>query len=373
MARKMMLVLFLALLSSQAVFAAGSNLLSMHFASKGQAVQMTIVLSQPAAWQIFHLAHPQRIVLDFKNTHLKTTLQHSGYDAAGIRNVRVGYPHTNVLRIVLDLPSKTAYRVLSPAGSKRIQIAIMQKKMPTRLSTSKPVAQTVTVVIDPGHGGHDPGAIGVAGTQEKTVVLAIARQLARQINQTPHMRAVLTRSGDYFVPLRGRIALAHRGKATLFVAIHADSWFARDAKGASVFALSQHGATSEAARWLAGRENYSELAGVDFRSLPDQSDLLRSVMIDLAQTATIRDSLFLGHALLSQLKNVSGLHYRHVEQAPFVVLKSPDIPSILVETGFLSSRQEEQHLRDPLYQAKIARALYVGIQDFLKKHPSAVS
>ncbi|MFZ2314394.1 MAG: N-acetylmuramoyl-L-alanine amidase [Gammaproteobacteria bacterium] len=225
-----------------------------------------------------------------------------------------------------------------------------------------------TVVIDAGHGGKDSGALGSNGIKEKNVVLGIARKLADEINQQPGMRAVLTRSGDYFVPLRQRLRLARKGEGDLFVAIHADAYFNSRAIGASVYALSQHGATSEAARWLAQKDNYSELDGVEFNSLQDRSPLLRSVLIDLAQTATIRDSLRLGNKVLDALDNISTLHYKHVEQAPFMVLKSPDIPSILVETGFISNPREERRLADPRYQQRVARALLVGIQQYKDRY-----
>lgn len=233
----------------------------------------------------------------------------------------------------------------------------------------KPAPHRIVIVIDPGHGGKDPGAIGSLGTREKTVVLKIANHLANLINHQSNMHAVLTRNGDYFVGLRDRIALARKGKADLFISIHADSFLGNTSNGVSVYALSRRGATSEAARWLAKRENYSELGGVNLTGLDDQSHLLRSVLIDLAQTATTRDSLLLGGSLLNSLNNVTTLHYTRVEQAPFVVLKSPDIPSVLIETGFISNPNEEKRLRDADYQNKIAIALFDGIQSYLKKYP----
>lgn len=224
-----------------------------------------------------------------------------------------------------------------------------------------------TVVIDAGHGGKDSGALGVKGTNEKHVVLGIAKKLAREINVQPNMKAILTRDGDYYVPLRGRLNLARKGKADLFIAIHADAYFDNTAAGASVFTLSQHGASSEAARWLAKRDNYSELGRVELDSLSDRDPILRSVLVDLAQTATIQDSVLLGNNILDTLDNISSLHYTHVERAPFVVLKSPDIPSVLVETGFLTNPKEEKRLADPIYQGKIAIALCQGIINYIRK------
>lgn len=224
------------------------------------------------------------------------------------------------------------------------------------------------IVIDPGHGGRDPGAIGKCGTREKHVVLAIARQLADLINHKKGLRAVLTRNGDYFVPLGRRLKLSRKGKADLFLSIHADSFFNAHSRGVSIFALSRHGATSLAARWLADRDNHSELGGVHLGKLEDKSFMVRSVLIDLAQTATIRDSLHLGNSLLNSLDGMTRLHRGRVEQAPFMVLKSPDIPSILVEVGFLSNCSEEKKLRDPIYQKKIAHALFNGILHYIKKY-----
>ncbi|MDX1901810.1 MAG: N-acetylmuramoyl-L-alanine amidase [Gammaproteobacteria bacterium] len=355
---------------------ASPGLVSIQFSRQGDTTRMTTTLTQPTACHVFTLSHPQRIVLDFDRTHLKaknlkSMLQRARVLAPAITNIRVGYPRNKVLRIVLDLDRSVRYRFIMPAQSREAVLELMSTskivQTPAQTTTTK---HTIVVVIDPGHGGKDPGAIGLYGTREKNVVLAISKALANVINQTPNMRAVLTRQGDYFVPLRGRLRLARRGKADLFVAVHADSWLNRRATGASVYALSQHGATSEAARWLAGRENISELAGVNLRELDDQSYLLRSVLIDLEQTATIRDSLHLGRSLLAELDEVTDLRYRHVEQAPFMVLKSPDIPSVLIETGFLSNRAEELRLRDPAYQGKIARAIFAGLQRYIKQYPS---
>lgn len=216
------------------------------------------------------------------------------------------------------------------------------------------------VVVDAGHGGHDTGAIGSRGQTEKSIVLAIAKQLANKINSAPNMRAVLTRRGDYFVTLRQRLDFARKHNADLFIAVHADAYFEKRASGASVYALSQRGATSEAARWLAQRDNYSELGSVELSALKDRSPMLRSVLIDLAQTATIKESIWLGNRVLDALDDVSRLHYSHVEQAPFVVLKSPDIPSILVETGFITNDTEALRLATPAYQERIAHSIYAA-------------
>ena len=223
----------------------------------------------------------------------------------------------------------------------------------------------IVVVIDPGHGGKDPGAIGRRGTREKNVVLAVAKALQTAISKTKGFRAVLTRKGDYFLTLRERLDIAHRHKADMFIAIHADAYKDNKSHGVSIFALSQSGATSEAARWLAEKENASELGN----TLADKNAQLKSVLIDLAQTATVSASLELGSILLRKLANIADLHSRRIEQAAFVVLKAPDIPSLLVETGFISAPKEEKRLNDPKYQQKIAAGLAQGITAYFQNRP----
>ena len=233
---------------------------------------------------------------------------------------------------------------------------------------AQPKAKVFTVVIDAGHGGKDTGAIGKNKVREKHVVLAIAKKMAAKLRRVPGVRVVMTRSHDKYVPLRTRLKIARRADADLFVAVHADAYFNHVAKGASVFALSKRGATSEASRWLVQQEKYSEIDGIDFDTLSDRSRMLRSVLIDMSQTATIRDSLHLGSRVLESLESVSALHHRRVEQAPFVVLKSPDIPSILVETGFISHPREAALLAKSYYQDKIATAIVRGIRSYMKKY-----
>ena len=227
-------------------------------------------------------------------------------------------------------------------------------------------ARSVMIVIDPGHGGKDSGAVGANHLQEKTVVLAISRRLLELLNQQPGMSAKLTRKGDYFISLRERLHLARAYHADLFMAIHADAFNNESASGASVFALSQHGATSEAARWLAERENISEFAGLPFKTTDYQ---LKSVLLDMSQTATNQDSLSLGASLLRRLTTITPLHARRVEQAGFMVLKSPDTPSVLVETGFISNPSEAALLNDPDFQDKMAHALMQGIKSYCQQNP----
>jgi N-acetylmuramoyl-L-alanine amidase len=225
----------------------------------------------------------------------------------------------------------------------------------------------LTVAIDAGHGGEDPGAIGRRGTQEKNVTLAIAQRLRRVLDGDPNVRLLLTRDGDYFVPLPTRVAKARRVQADLFVSIHADAWIKPDVRGSSVFALSERGATSTAAAWLAKRENDADLIGGVNLGAHDPG--IARVLLDLSTTAQINDSLRFGNAVLRELEQVNTLHRARVEQAGFAVLKAPDIPSILVETAFISNPDEEKRLKDDSYQEKIASAIAGGIRGYLKKYP----
>ncbi len=363
------------------VMAERAKLTHIHFEPTENGVRVSFSLTQPTVYHILELANPNRLAIDFDQAQLATQMHDLGWGIGLVTGMRSGWPTPGVLRIVLDLNAQAGYRVMSNPRDSRFEMLIFAARIknagkvirPTPIPT-KAVAVSdmhpIIVVIDAGHGGKDPGAIGRMGTKEKDVVLAISLRLADLINHQTNMRAVLTRKGDYFVPLRNRLNLARKGKADLFVAIHADSYFNKHSSGASIYALSQRGATSEAARWLAKRDNYSELGGVDLSELGDKSYLLRSVLIDLAQTATITDSLRLGTAMLDSLDRLTRLHYSRVEQAPFVVLKSPDIPSVLVETGFISNSTEEQRLRSSQYQDKIAQALFNGIRLYLKKYAS---
>ena len=227
----------------------------------------------------------------------------------------------------------------------------------------------VTIAIDPGHGGEDPGAIGRAGTREKDVVLRIGQLLRERIQADPAMRPYMTRDGDYFVPLATRVAKARRVQADLLVSIHADAFVRPTARGASVYVLSERGASSSAARWLANRENASDLIGGV--NLNTRNAEVRQVLLDLSTSAQIQTSSVIGQRVLSELGGVGELHKPRLEQAGFAVLKAPDIPSILVETAFISNPQEERRLRDPRYQARVADAIFRGIQSWLRSHPPA--
>ena len=244
-----------------------------------------------------------------------------------------------------------------PAGS---------EPLPPQIAQSK-IDRLVVVAIDPGHGGEDPGATGPSGTREKDVVLAIALMLRDRLNTQPNMRAMLTRDADFFVPLHERVKKARRVQADLFVSIHADAFMNPDARGASVFALSEHGATSSAARWMADRENASDLVGG--ANIRHKDETVLRTLIDMSTTAQIKDSLKLGNEVLGQIGKVGKLHKGSVEQVSFAVLKAPDIPSILVESAFISNPGEEAKLRDPEYRAQLVAALALGIQRYFARNP----
>ena len=270
-------------------------------------------------------------------------------------------------RLVLDL-----YPVVAPdplaalieADGKLPRVA--EKEIAPAAGKPK-VARLATIVIDPGHGGEDPGARGRLGSREKDITLTIAKRLKELIDAEPDMRAVLTRDGDFYVPLQTRVDKARRVRADLFVSVHADAFVRPHARGSSVFALSERRATSEAARWLAKKENEADLVGGVNIDVKDK--YLAQTLLDLSQTATIDHSLRLGSAVLDELGQVNTLHKGRVEQASFAVLKSPDVPSILVETAFISNPEEEQRLNDEAYQDQLARAILGGIKRYFAKHP----
>ena len=257
------------------------------------------------------------------------------------------------------LPSDQAGAIASAPG-------ISDPKAPAQARRpSSP--RVVTIALDAGHGGEDPGAVGRRGTKEKDVVLRIARELKRRVDATPNMRAFLTRDGDYFVPLARRVRRARQVQADLFVSIHADAWVSPTAKGASVFALSERGASSAAARYMANKENEADLiGGVE---VGNADDLVAQTLLNMSTAAQIKDSRKLGEAVLSQIGRVNQLHKPRVEQANFAVLRAPDIPSILVETAFISNPEEEKKLRDPRYQRDVAEAVFKGIQAYLAQNP----
>lgn len=326
--------------------------------------------------QYFFLTNPDRMVIDFKDVDSYKQMQTLGLQNSYIKKMRFGRPNLTTLRLVLELDQPVTVKQFQLSGDakqrlvfdlKRAeQVQHEQTKKAQSVVLPSPIlkhGRDITIIVDAGHGGKDPGAHGKFGSQEKIVVLEIAKELKRLIDQQRGMKAVLTRDGNYYIPLRHRLQKARQEKGDIFISIHADAFKNPQSAGASVYALSLKGASSEAARWLAEKENYSELGQVD---LSDKDDVLRSVLIDLSQTATISASLDLGTKVLSNLQKIAKLHYPKVEQARFVVLKSPDIPSILVETGFISNPLEERRLNNPKYQKQLAQAIMQGITAYFR-------
>ncbi|NKB46337.1 MAG: AMIN domain-containing protein [Legionellales bacterium] len=354
--------------------AANTQVQQLRLAAKPNQLQLIFELNQAPDYRSFALTHPDRIVVDIQQAKMTFDL----------KRVQLAHPVLQVrqaqqdktLRLVIDLANESQYRVfaLKPQANYGHRLVVEIKKdqgAPTATAKQtaplKSAPREVVIIIDPGHGGKDPGAIGPKGTQEKNVVLAIGKALTKLINQEPGMKAVLTRDSDRYVGLRQRLAIARKHNADLFVSVHADAFKHSSANGASVFALSQRGATSEAARWLAEKENHADLGGINLQEFEDE--LVRSVLIDLSQTATISASLTVGGGVLSQLGKVARLHNHKVDQAGFLVLKSPDIPSILVEMGFISNPTEELNLGSRRYRQRLAKAVYQGIKQYLYASP----
>jgi N-acetylmuramoyl-L-alanine amidase len=334
-------------------------------------------LSTNIEHKLFSLSDPQRIVIDLKDTRKSNALYLSKKDTSLLSGIRSGLRKNGELRIVLDLKGNVRPRsfVLKPDGNSGHRLVVdlhATNLSPTPIVTSQQQRQKqkkeIIIAIDPGHGGRDPGAIGKKGTREKDITLAVAKKMKTLINRTPGYRAILTREADRFVVLRNRVKKAREHQADLFLSIHADSYKSARVRGASVYALSLSGASSEAARWIAEKENASDLIGGI--SLDDKDDLIASVLLDLSQTATIQDSLELGSDVLKKLGKVSKLNNKTVQQAGFAVLKAPDMPSILIETAFLSNPAEEKKLRSSKYQQKLANAVFAGIKTHMRNRIS---
>ncbi len=328
--------------------------------------------------KLFTLHNPERLVIDLEGVQVGNRFEAASAQGGLVKALRTGKREGKGLRVVLDLTQAVRPKsfVLKPNDEygHRLVIDLEQVAAAPRVTTAPRAVKTVPlesrdliIAIDAGHGGEDPGAHGRGGTREKDVVLSIARKLAALVNAEPGMRAVLIRDGDYYIGLRQRINLARKHKADLFVSIHADAFRDSSVKGSSVYVLSKRGASSEMARWVAARENASDLVGGV--SLDDKDDLLAEVLLDLSQSASIEASMEVGDNVLGQLKQVGRVHKRTVQHAAFAVLKSPDIPSILVETAFISNPQEERNLRSSQHQQKLAQAVLQGIQGYFSRNP----
>ncbi|NDP49488.1 MAG: AMIN domain-containing protein [Sulfuriferula multivorans] len=352
--------------------------------------RITLEAAQAVTYKYFTLSNPDRLVIDLDGMETGAALDSLAgqltADDPYISAIRVGMHRPSVMRLVLDLksaikPSVFQLQPLEQYGH-RLVVDLYPAQAAQATNSSQPgmvepakasrpavpqYARLITVAIDAGHGGEDPGAIGANGSYEKNVTLALAKKLKQKIDAQENMRAVLIRDGDYYVPLGQRVIKARALKADLFLSIHADSFIKPHARGSSVFALSENGATSVAARWLAKKENDADLVGGVNVDVKDP--FLKRTLIDLSQTATINDSLRLGYAVLKEMGGINTLHKAQVEQAGFAVLKAPDIPSILIETAFISNPEEEQRLNDPDYQDKLVSAIMNGVKSYFDKHP----
>jgi N-acetylmuramoyl-L-alanine amidase len=376
--------------------------------------RVTLETQAPVRYTMLSVKDPERLVLDLEGVDITATLtdlaEKISADDPYIKGMRVGRFKPGVTRVVFDLKSEVRPQAftLAPVGDYGHRlvldlypvipndplIAFLDKIQAERAAMAAPPAEAVPpvaaapaesppaarrapkrppaerliiVAIDPGHGGEDPGAIGRGGTYEKNVTLSIARKLKARIDQEPNMRGFLIRDGDYFVSLGARVQKARRVKADLLVSVHADAFIRPQARGSSVFALSESGATSAAANWLAKRENDADLIGGV--NLDVRDPYLKQTLLDLSQTATINDSLKLARAVLGEIGGINTLHKPHVEQAGFAVLKAPDIPSILVETAFITNPDEERRLRNTGYQERMAEAVFNGIKAYFSKNP----
>ena len=337
-------------------------------------------VTQPVQHRIFSLSKPDRLVIDIDNTTLDANLDDVDLKDTPIESMRAAPRNGNDMRIVLDLtePVKPRSFVLKPImqyGNRLVvDIYTPEQLKPEIRNVDRITSQMrdVVVAIDAGHGGEDPGAIGAHRLQEKNVTLAIANDLSGLFASTPGFTPLLIRKGDYYLALRERTEIARKNKADVFISIHADMYKNSAARGASVYALSERGATNEEARWLADSENRADLIGGSGSvSLGDKDDTLASVLLDLSMTHSLSASLEMGKDVLSAIRPVNRLHQYHVEQAGFVVLKSPDIPSILVETGYLSNPREARLLSSTRHQRAMASAIFEGVRNYLDTHPPA--
>jgi N-acetylmuramoyl-L-alanine amidase len=399
-------------------YAGQVNINSLRYWNTPDQNQMLFDVSASPEHRVFLMNNPSRLVIDIRNANIKQVLSQPPASHPLFSQVRVAQKDKNDLRIVVDLkreisPKSMSLRTNSMDGHRlviellgkapekyakveeRVETKTTANKMAdvkttksqkiverpvkeqqpvaVKTSTSTPAVPTkvakqdkdVIVAVDAGHGGDDPGAHGRNGTEEKIITLAIAKKLANLINKQPGMKAVLVRKGDYFVDLRKRMQIARKAKADLFISIHADAFQNSTVKGASVFTLSNKGATSEAARWLADSENAADLVGGV--SLNDKEDVLASVLLDLSQTATQDASVNVARKVLRNFESLGELHYASVQKAGFLVLKSPDVPSILVETAFISNPSEELKLVNTAHQSKIALAIFNGVRSYFNK------
>ena len=364
------LIALLLLLSAAAN--AGGTVKDIRIWSEHGKTRVVLDLSQPVEHNIFTLRGPDRLVIDLKDSRLAAALTQLPHGAGSVRSIRSAVRADGQLRVVLDLNQDVRSRsfTVSPNSQFGDRLVIDLQRVGSlttvkRASDKYRPGRDIVVAVDPGHGGYEPGAIGRSGTREKDVALSIAKELARRINAEPGMRAILVRDRDVYIDHRDRTQFARDNRADLFVSIHADAVDDPRAKGASVYALSLQGASDEAAHQLAQRENAS-VGGV---SLDDKDEVLASVLLDLSQSAALSASLEVGGKVAIELSRVTKMHRRSIQQAGFLVLKSPDMPSILVEAAFISNPAEEKKLRDRGHQGRLANAILAGIRNYFFTNP----
>ena len=408
------------LLCAPVVGYSATHVQQIRLTAAADTTRVVFALSDAVAYKLFTLNKPDRVVIDLVDARLATTLKGIDYTGTALTAIRSGPRPNGGLRLVLDVAAKVSPKafLLQPSENQGLRLVVdltgatavatapaatppASAEAPSARAAA-PVSVTVTaprtapaaaaplaappipsrpapavatedehlrdlvIAIDAGHGGVDPGAQGPSGAQEKEVVLAIAQQLASLVRAEAGMRPAMVRDGDYFVPLRDRVGRARDSKADILVSIHADAVNDRMARGSSVYVLSGKGASSEAARWLAEKENASDLIGGV--RLDDKDGVLKSVLLDLSQTATIEASLTAGEQVLNHLKDVGRVHRHRVEQAGFVVLKAPDIPSMLVETAYISNPEEEKKLQSSGYQRQVAQAILDGVKAYFRQN-----
>jgi N-acetylmuramoyl-L-alanine amidase len=386
MNRRRLLNLLLASLTLPAAFpvlALPQRLTSARAWLDSEKFRLVFDLSGPVQFKTFRLTAPDRIILDLTNTQQVAALNNLPLANTPVRSIRSAPVGLNGTRVVLELAQPVSLEsfLLGPAQSAGHRLVmdltpaqVPSLPVPETVLASAPVVtragkgRDIIVVVDAGHGGKDPGALSQRGDREKDVALLIAQNLARMINQQKGYKARLVRNDDFFVPLRKRVEVARKYNADMFVSVHADAAPRRTASGASVYALSEHGATSTTARWLANKENDVDLIGAN-EILKNKDPVLAGVLLDMSMNATISSSLDLGDRVLNNLSNVTGLHLKRVEQAGFAVLKSPDIPSILVETGFMSNDRDSRKLLDARHQRALAQSIFNGVHDYFSERP----
>lgn len=366
--------ILMAIFANTCLAAAAVDIKGVRLWQAPDSTRLVFDVSSPVEHRIFTLSNPDRIVIDLSNSQVKTAFDQLDLKQSNIKGIRSGIRNGDNLRVVLDLAQKVQPKsfVLPPNQEYGHRLVVDLHYEESDASTDRPQvpvktihtekSRDVIIAIDAGHGGEDPGARGHNGTREKDVVLAIARKLGSLVDNEKGMRAVLVRNGDYYLPLRKRIDKARAKKADMFISIHADAFRDKRANGSSVYVLSSRGASSEAARWLAESENASDLVGGVV--LDGKDDVLQAVLLDLSQTGTIEASMDVGADVLRELRRVGKVHRKQVQHAGFAVLKSPDVPSVLVETAFISNPHEERKLRSSSHQHKIASALMRGIRKY---------